>query len=40
MKRHKAAHTVYTTQDHIFWVTRYRRKVLVRGISKARRRML
>jgi putative transposase len=40
MKLHKAAHTVYKTQYHIVWVTRYRRKILVRGIAEALRRML
>ena len=34
MKLHKAAHTVYKTQYHIVWVTRYRRKILVHGIEK------
>lgn len=33
MKLHKAAHTVYKTQYHIVWVTRYRRKILVRNIA-------
>ena len=40
MKLHKAAHTVYKTQYHIVWVTRYRRKILVRGIAEALRLML
>ena len=40
MKLHKAAHTVYKTQYHIVWVTRYRRKILVRGVAEALRRML
>ena len=35
MKLHKAAHTVYKTQYHIVWVTRYRRKILVRGVAEA-----
>ncbi|MGD9728027.1 MAG: IS200/IS605 family transposase [Nitrospiraceae bacterium] len=34
MKLHKAAHTVYKTQYHIVWVTRYRRTILVRGIAE------
>ena len=34
MKRHKAAHTVYKTQYHIVWVTRFRRKILVEGVAK------
>src|SRR3989338_2877647 len=34
MKLHKAAHTVYKTQYHIVWVTRYRRKILVHGIEE------
>ena len=40
MKLHKAAHTVYKTQYHIVWVTRYRRKILVRGMAEALRIML
>ena len=32
MKLRKAAHTVYRTQYHIVWVTRYRRKILVDGV--------
>src|SRR5687768_18585977 len=40
MKLHKAAHTVYKTQYHIVWVTRYRRKILVGGIAEALRLML
>ena len=34
MKLHTSAHTVYKTQYHIVWVTRYRRKILVRGIAE------
>ncbi len=33
MKLHKSAHTVYKTQYHIVWITRYRRKILVNGID-------
>ena len=33
MKLYKAAHTVYKTQYHIVWITRYRRKILVTGVS-------
>jgi len=33
VKLHKAAHTVYKTQCHIVWVTRYRRKILVEGVA-------
>lgn len=40
MKLHKAAHTVYKTQYHIVWVTRYRRKILVRGMAEALRILL
>jgi putative transposase len=29
----KSAHTVYKTQYHIVWITRYRRKILVEGIK-------
>ena len=34
MKLHNAAHTVYKTQYHIVWVTRFRRKILVEGVAK------
>jgi putative transposase len=34
VKLHKAAHTVYKTQYHIVWVTRFRRKILVEGVAK------
>ena len=34
MRLHKAAHTVYKTQYHIVWVTRYRRKILVPGVQR------
>lgn len=37
MKLHKAAHRVYKTQYHIVWVTRYRRKILVRGTAESLR---
>jgi putative transposase len=40
MQLHNAAHTVYTTQYHMVWVTRYRRKILVRGIAESLRIML
>lgn len=33
MKLKKAAHTVYKTQYHIVWVTRYRRKILNPGVA-------
>ncbi len=33
MKLHKQAHTVYKTQYHIVWVTRFRRKILTGGIE-------
>ena len=33
MKLKKQAHTVYKTQYHIVWVTRYRRKILTKWIS-------
>jgi putative transposase len=33
VKLHRAAHTVYKTQYHIVWVTRYRRKILVEGVA-------
>ena len=34
MRLHRAAHTVYKTQYHIVWVTRYRRKILVPGVDR------
>jgi len=34
MRLHKAAHTVYKTQYHVVWVTRYRRKILVPGVQR------
>ncbi len=34
MKLPRAAHTVYKTQYHIVWVTRYRRKILVEGVAQ------
>ena len=40
MKLHKEAHTVYKTQFHIVWVTRYRRKILVEGIDESLRKIL
>ena len=33
MKLFKAAHSIYKTQYHIVWITRYRRKILVAGIK-------
>lgn len=33
MKLLSQSHTVYQTQYHIVWVTRYRRKILVNGID-------
>ena len=33
VKLHKAAHTVYKTQYHIVWVTRFRRQILVEGVA-------
>ena len=34
MKLKKSAHAVYRTQYHIVWVTRYRRKILTKGVSQ------
>ena len=34
MKLIKAAHSVYQTQYHIVWVTRFRRRILVKGVAK------
>jgi len=33
MKLRKSAHTVYKTQYHIVWITRYRSKILVKGVK-------
>jgi len=33
MRLMKSAHTIYQTQYHIVWVTRYRRKILCQGID-------
>jgi putative transposase len=33
MKLYKSVHTVYKTQYHIVWITRYRRKILVPGVK-------
>ena len=33
MKPYKSAHTVYKTQYHIVWITRYQRKILVTGVK-------
>ena len=34
MRVRKSAHSVYRTQYHIVWVTRYRRKILNKGVEK------
>jgi putative transposase len=34
MQLRKSAHTVYKTQYHIVFVTKYRRKILVKGVSQ------
>ena len=34
MRLIKAAHSVYRTQYHIVWVTRYRRKILNEGVKE------
>ena len=33
MRLKKSAHTVYKTQYHIVWITRYRRKILIKGVK-------
>lgn len=33
MKLYKQAHTVYKTQYHIVWVTRFRRRILIPGVA-------
>jgi REP-associated tyrosine transposase len=37
VKLYKAAHTVYKTQYHIVWVTRFRRTILGEGVAKSLR---
>ena len=37
MKLYKANHSVYRTQYHIVWPTRYRRKILVKGVDSCLR---
>ena len=34
MKLYKSAHTVYKTQYHIVWITRFRRKILLKGVKE------
>ncbi len=34
MKLRKQTHSVYRTQYHIVWITRYRRKILVKGVDR------
>ena len=34
MKLRKAAHAVYKTQYHLVWVSRYRRKIFVKGVKE------
>ena len=34
MKLRRSAHTVYKTQYHIVFVTKYRRKILTKGVSQ------
>ena len=33
MRLRKSAHTVYKTQYHIVWITRFRRKILLKGVK-------
>jgi len=33
MRLRKSAHTVYKTQYHIVWITRFRRKILLSGVK-------
>lgn len=40
MRLYKQAHTVYRTQYHVVWVTRYRRKILCRGVDDYLRAIL
>ena len=34
MKLRKSAHTVYRTQYHIVWITRFRRKIFIKGVRQ------
>jgi putative transposase len=40
MKLHRQAQVVYKTQDHLVWLTRYRRKILVPGIAEYLKKVL
>lgn len=40
IKLHRQAHVVYKTQYRLAWVTRYRRKILVRGIADYLKRVI
>jgi REP element-mobilizing transposase RayT len=40
MKLHRQAHVVDKTQDHVVWVTRYRRRILVPGIAEYLKKVL
>ena len=33
MKLKKSAHSLYKTQYHIVWITRFRRKILLKGVK-------
>jgi putative transposase len=33
MKLNKSAHSIYKTQYHIVWITRFERKILLRGVK-------
>ena len=34
MQLHKSGHSVYKTQYHVVWVTKYRRKILNKGVQE------
>lgn len=34
MKLYKSAHSVYKTQYHIVWVTKFRKSILVKGVKE------
>ena len=40
MRFRKSTHAVYSTQYHIVWTPRYRRKILVKGIKQYLENML
>jgi len=40
MKCRKSAHTIYKTEYHLVWISRYGRKVFVRGVKEYAEKVL